>query len=87
MNINTFPSEFSMLFGELFIFLLVITIMSVGFGLIFGGKKGGEKVIAWEFRQLKKFIRWVLTTFFRTIGNIFYSLAKACGDKKKKATP
>lgn len=69
--------------NNLFVTIVVFLIMSYGTGLIIGGPDRANKMLAWEFKQLARFGRWLLKQVFQAIANIFGYLAKQCGTKKK----
>jgi hypothetical protein len=43
--------------NSLFVFIVVMLIMSYGMGMILGGPDKGGKIIQWELKQLSKMLR------------------------------
>lgn len=68
--------------------ILVILIISYGFGLIWGGPAKANWILSWELKKLQKFGLWILKHVFQLLERIFQHLAKSCGSKpSKKKTP
>jgi hypothetical protein len=72
---------------SLFEAITVILLISLGIGFAIGGPEKANKIFSWELKQLAKTGRWVLKHLFQAIANLFSSLAKACGPKKKTKKP
>lgn len=50
--------------------ILILIILSFCMGYLVGGPATGKKIVAWELKQLKRFVRFILKFTFRTIGNL-----------------
>ncbi|MES3031307.1 MAG: hypothetical protein V4697_02740 [Patescibacteria group bacterium] len=74
------------LLNPLFVFVLLILIISYAIGLIMGGPARANKILSWELKKLTQFGRWLLKNLFQVLANVFQYLANLCGAKKKKRT-
>ncbi len=46
-------------------YLLVIVLMSYGFGMLIGGATKGSAILNWEWKQVKKFFKWIISLIIK----------------------
>lgn len=72
----------------LFTHILVVLVLSYGFGLIWGGPAKANWILSWELKKLQKFGLWMLKHVFQLLAQLFQYLEKSCGSKpNKKKSP
>lgn len=57
-------------FSQIVTIILLIIIISFGTGMIIGGPRDGIGIVSWEFKQLSKFVRWILKKVFLAISDL-----------------
>lgn len=54
----------------LFVYAVVLLLISFGLGLVLGGKDRGLKILQWELKQLFNFGRWIVKQVFQLIAKL-----------------